>query len=280
MFKMRLFKEIEIGTNFTSPDLATGTLIKLSAKKYAIAGSGDDKGTICSINTQVNVIPDPIDDATAARACGVKGTKSEQTTTMVAPIVGLKVHELIAQRVNEQYLMAKPSPSKEVESKEDIPPAKFDPAAIIAEIRRKSWRNYTVTEYRGENEDPIVSLLGNIATNEDFLETICWDGNGNPLFSEDGITITLPEGVTEADYTGFMETAIPDVYTRRVILFRAQGLTGMKLYEALVFANTGTMTGHGSGVSRRAHLSIVKTKTRVQNRSKRKDRVRNLRRAA
>lgn len=176
----------------------------------------------------------------------------------------------------------KPSP-EQIIAESGIPAEKFDPMKLIEQLKARSWRNYTVIEYRGENEDPIESKLGTLIGNEDFMETVAWDENGDPLFSgeDDGLLkIVLPEGVEKADYTGMMEAAIPDVYKRRVTLFRAQGFTGMDLYYQLVAANRGTMDQPGKGVSRAAHLQIIKTKTRQNNRSRRKDRVRNLRRAA
>jgi hypothetical protein len=156
-----------------------------------------------------------------------------------------------------------------------LPQSKFDPAAMLAELQRKSWRNYTVTEYRVENEYPIVSKLGDIATNENFLEHVHWDKKGNPIF-EPGITITLPEGLEEANYTGFMEVAIPKSYDRRVLLLSAQGLKGLELLSALIADKSATITHPGGGVSRAAHLIAVRNNARKNNRKRRNDRKHNL----
>jgi hypothetical protein len=262
---MKLFKEIEIGTEFTSPDLCAGNLVKISPKKYTTAPwIGNEKGTVCPINTQCFHIP------------------------VVTPILmedGTPLAEVLANQATTDDLAHGNSPEgaymgplkDDLIAESGLPVEKFDPTAIIAEIRRKAWKNYDVSyNYHGE----IVTIkLGEFVTAPDFKEWVTWDESGKPLFNED-LSITLPEGVAEPDYTGLMEAAIPDTYKRRVTLLRAQDMSGLELYAALIAANNGRMTAKGTGVSRAAHLSAVKTNTRKNNRARRASRKRNMTSAA
>ncbi len=262
-----LFKEIELNDLFTFADKETygrGVYRRTTARKFKSTINEAYQDVADQLITSINIEVEPWSQEISAR---VGTIKTEGTVT--------------GNSAEGAYMATK----DEIIAESGINPDKFDPMKLIADLRAKSWRNYTVTEYRGENEDAIVTKLGALVGNEDFMETVTWDGDGNPFFSgldETGygsITITYPEGVEQPDYTGFMEAAIPDVYTRRVTLYRAQGMTGMELYNRLVIDNRPISFGGGKGVNRAAHLSIVKTKTRKNNRSRRASRVSNLRAA-
>ena len=268
-----LFKEIPLNGLFTFADKETygpGVYRRTTARKFKSDADVADQ-PITSINIEVEPWSPEISARVGGRATGKTALLQQAIETARAEGMTIKIvpeNGPLATKFNPE-----PQPLHGNSPEES---AKFDPMKLIADLRAKSWRNYTVTEYR--DGDAIVTKLGALVGNEDFMETVTWDGDGNPIFS--GLDLTFPEGVTEADYTGFMEAAIPDVYKRRVMLYRAQGMTGMDLYNRLVIDNRPISFGGGNGVNRAAHLSIVKTKTRQQNRNKRKDRVRNLRRAA
>lgn len=285
-----LFKEIELKGLFTFADkeqFGTGVYRKTSARKFAStineAYQDIESQSIASINTEVEpygTFAHPM--ATSNETVSQYDTKG--TVTGRINVSGPEPQTLHGNSPEGAY-MKPPTTKEEILAESGINPDKFDPTKLIAKMRARSWRNYTVTEYRGENENAIVTQLGALVGNEDFMETVTYDGDGNPIFSgldETGygsIKITFPEGVTEADYTGFMEAAIPDLYKRRVTLYRAQGMTGMALYNRLVVDNRPISFGVGKGVNRAAHLSIVKSKTRRNNRSRRASRVSNLRAA-
>lgn len=236
------FKEIEINGLFTFAD-KTGVYRKTSPRKFKSEMDVDDQ-PITSINIEVEPWTPSMGEMKSAEE------------------VAEKIGDLTAEEIIEQS---------------GINPAKFDPMKIIEQMKARSWRNYIVREtIDGEVvETKLAALLGN----ETFMETVKWNGDGKPIFA-DGIEIILPDGVDESDHTGMIEVAIPDVYERRKTIFRAQGLGGMDLYYALVAENRGIMDRPGKGVNRAAHLTIVKAKTRVNNRSRSRSRVNNLRRVA
>lgn len=257
------FKDIEGTFTFTDKEThGTGVYSKISARKY-VAWSGMVDGpemTIASINTEV----EPWTAESCARVASLDKSITGDCVAAAGSVLGRDA----------------------IIANSGMKPEKFNPATVIEQMKARSWRNYTVIEYRGENEDPIESKLGALIGNEDFMETVSWDATGNPIFSgldETGygsIRIVLPEGVDEPDYTGMMEAAIPDVYKRRVTLFRAQGFTGMDLYYQLVAAATGSMVRPGSGVNRKPQMHNQKQTNRKNNKARRRSRVYNLKRAA
>ena len=241
---------------------------------------------ITSINIEVEPWSPEISARVGGRATGktallqqaIETARAEGRAVKISQRMGHLLRIQAEGTVTGRINVAGPEPQNvKPPTKDEINPDKFDPMKLIADLRAKSWRNYTVTEYR--DDDTFVTKLGALVGNEDFMKTVTWDGDGNPI-SSPMPPLRSPRASKRPTILGFMEVAIPDVYKRRVTLYRAQGMTGMDLYYRLVIDNRPISFGGGKGVNRAAHLAIGKTKTRQQNRSKRKDRVRNLRRAA
>ncbi len=249
------FKDLGIKDCFTCDELGNGVYRRISAKKFTFAKDDDEtRATVIpSINTEITPWQ-PEDDFEKAH-------EEKMHNERIDTVMGVHGN-------SEAGAYMKPE-----DRAADIV-KKFDPTELIAKLKAKSWRNYRVINRSGTD----IGDLGKLAHDAQFIADaeIQWDVNGNPTFLNH--TFIYPDGVTEEDasFNGFFEVAVPKVYDRRVIIHSAQGLTGFDLYAALVIDNRPMNFGHGSGVNRAAHLSIVKTRTRQQNRLKRADRKRNL----